>query len=363
MSILRPLFLVLAGCAAAAHGIVIRHDRTEAESLALARAFPAACRVSVGGSGVLIAPTWVLTAAHVANGSQANGTTVTIGGQTYQVLQALTNPQWRRGGYRDIGLLRLDRPVTGVKPLPFATKAPSPGAPVTIVGAGLFGMGDKGVGRTRVGAPTVHAGRNVVELTSQGRKDNTLQITLHEPPKGDALEAIGAPGDSGGPMLTKVRGQWTVIGVGLSGDDSNGDGKMADYGDHSFYTAVHPYVNWIRSTMGTPAPKEKPAGPQPWSAAAPRVLAAFFDAYNSGPPEYGQFFTSHNGNRQVPIQRRVEDYRGWIAQTGKLTPVRFIAIPGAPAQVWAKNSAGTIFAFMFDLDGDRILRMAFRPEG
>ena len=46
--------------------IVIRHDREEARYRELAQDTPAVVRFAASGMGTLVAPQWILTAAHVA---------------------------------------------------------------------------------------------------------------------------------------------------------------------------------------------------------------------------------------------------------------------------------------------------------
>ena len=53
-----------------AGAILIRPDRDDAEYLELATRYPASIALPAGGEGVLIAPRWVLTAAHRAKALQ-----------------------------------------------------------------------------------------------------------------------------------------------------------------------------------------------------------------------------------------------------------------------------------------------------
>jgi len=68
------LFLVLCVCTSVplASGIIIRDDRPDSKYIALGAQFPAECSVGRAGEGTLIAPQWVLTAAHVAKGSSSS---------------------------------------------------------------------------------------------------------------------------------------------------------------------------------------------------------------------------------------------------------------------------------------------------
>lgn len=339
----------------AAHSIVIRDDWTEAESRAFARSYPTTCWVKGGGSGVLIAPQWILTAGHVAQGQQAFGGSIEIGGRTYEIAQAFTHPQWKPYGPKDIGLMRLKSPVQGIKPSPLATGEVTPGTKVAIVGGGIFGTGLKPPGPVGPDTiPMLHAGMNVTEKSPQA---DLIRIVLTKPGEALPMEAIAAPGDSGGPMFVQQGKEWRVVGVGQSGEDLNNDNVMADYGDSSNYTRVQPYLDWIRQTMMSP-----PKGgllAKAWPDTAPKEIVDYFKAYNAGEAAYRAYYESHNGNEKVPVDRRVSDYQGFFRSTGNLQPSMVLNRPGE-VQVLARSSKGKRYIFMFDLADGKLRRMGFR---
>ena len=110
-----------------ATAVVLRHDRPEARYLELARAYPSACDVGADGQGVLIAPSWVLTAGHVARGLSPFNARVgfsALGATRAQrdvaVAEVIPYPEFSLAGpapQHDIALLRLARPVTEIAPV------------------------------------------------------------------------------------------------------------------------------------------------------------------------------------------------------------------------------------------------------
>lgn len=111
----RPLCAFAASTlvAFAANAIVGRHDRADADYLALAARAPAVARVSPDGAGVLVAPRWVLTAAHVAQEASVFSS-VEIAGERLAVTGRVIHPSWRGDpapGTHDLALLELARPA------------------------------------------------------------------------------------------------------------------------------------------------------------------------------------------------------------------------------------------------------------
>ena len=74
--------------------IVIRHDTADEAYRLDPRQFPALVDFAPEGHGVLIAPKWVLTVAHVAE-FQCPGDRVHIGGTEYEIKSIVVDPGYR----------------------------------------------------------------------------------------------------------------------------------------------------------------------------------------------------------------------------------------------------------------------------
>lgn len=224
-----------------AAAIVIRHDATDAAALTLGESFAAVGRVVPDGGCTLIAPTWVVTAAHVAASLPA-GATVVFGDRTYGVKRVVVHPE---GGAQpgvppevDLALLELAAPVQGVAPMPLYRAREELGATLVIVGYGDFGTPKARLQRTD---GRRRAATNVVVDAGPRR----LFMTFDAPPGGTALEGVGGPGDSGGPALIEVGGVWHVAGI----SSASMDGRPGQYGVTDVYTRVSTYLAWIDQAL------------------------------------------------------------------------------------------------------------------
>src|SRR5450432_2344754 len=119
---MRLILIGLLTCVMAATpagAILIRADRDDAEYLELASKYASAVSLgAAGGEGVLIAPRWVLTSAHRAKALEEMKPRpkLRIGKRDYGIVSVFIRAPWVRGGTNDVGLLLLDRAVSGVEP-------------------------------------------------------------------------------------------------------------------------------------------------------------------------------------------------------------------------------------------------------
>ncbi|MCX7419344.1 MAG: trypsin-like serine protease [Planctomycetia bacterium] len=189
-------------------------------------------------SGTLIAPQYVLTAGHCAEGVANTAGTFTIGGRTYHTERVYLHPGYNSNAIgddtaNDIAIYKLSEPVVGIAPIDIYRATPQVGQLLTLVGFGGGGTGTTGsngdFGIKRVGTTPI---------------DQLTRTLIHWDFDNNS-EANTAPGDSGGPAFVTVGGVKYVAGVTSGGDSAN-----ASIGDHSFDTRVDAYADWITSIVG-----------------------------------------------------------------------------------------------------------------
>lgn len=234
--------------ASTGQSIIIRHDREDVRYVEWGASFSAVGVVGDRlGDGTLVAPDWVLTAAHVAEVlARRPDPTVLIEGRPHNVREVFLHPDWEPMGRHDLALLALERPVAEVAPLPLCRGGYEVGRTITIVGHGVTGDG-RSSSRREDGLRRAATNR-IVEI------DDTAFVFAFDPPPGGLdLEGTPGPGDSGGPAIVGEGAAACVLGVsslGYSGPEGPGS-----YGARDLFGRVDVHRAWLDDLMvGEPRP-------------------------------------------------------------------------------------------------------------
>lgn len=217
-----------------------------------AQADQIAAVVTPGGrlcSGVLIAPRWVLTAGHCLDRVPAARVRVGLGGTTFDegfdevhVVRMHAAHSLYNGatGQYDFGLIRLAQ-ATQIAPLRIATGADGPlwqpDTPGVILGWGAIDGNGNGVGTLRAGDVAI-APDDVCGDVYGPRYDPSVMLC------GDATEADGCSGDSGGPLLVNDGQVWLVMGI-------TAFGERCDFARVGVYSFVPAAQRWINDTIAS----------------------------------------------------------------------------------------------------------------
>jgi secreted trypsin-like serine protease len=249
--------------------------------------------------GSLIAPQWVLTAAHcLEDGGVAHkpqemevgyGSVHRTKLKTVKVEQVVPHAEYESKG-SDIGLIKLKRPIGIIKPIELAVPevdvtlhAGDGGAAPNYLVSGwgrLLDIGDIDLATQlhqvnpqqaqamaeEINSPEQLRAADLVEVDIQGCADlyksvgysdpaSTIDVKRNICAQGKDKRADSCQGDSGGPLVAKVQGKFVQVGV-VSWGHSCADGVFP-----GVYTKVSSYKDWIDETMNGAATSD--AAPKP----------------------------------------------------------------------------------------------------
>jgi hypothetical protein len=210
------------------------------------------------GNATLIAPNWVLTAAHVL--SAASGGTFTLNGNAYSSAQMVVHPGWNGNAFNgyDFALVRLNAPVMGVTPASLYTGSSEVGQVGTFVGYGFTGTGLTGWStldnqkRAFQNMIDGNFGNPAVLLGADFDNPNSTADSDFGSPNPLTLEGCVAPGDSGGGVFLFDGSQSYLAGV-ISFVAARDGNANADYGDVSGFGRVSAFAPWIASVVPEPS--------------------------------------------------------------------------------------------------------------
>lgn len=346
--------------------VTIRHDVEDGKYLELGKKFPAVCALGRAGDGTLIAPQWILTAAHVASGLQRRGQGITArcGEAVYTVEKVFVHLQWTEMGAHDIALLKLSKAITGIAPVAIYFENDEENKIATIVGHGdtRTGKGGEWISDNRVRGATSKIDR---------ADEKWIYLSFDEPPNGTELEGAPGRGDSGGPAFILKAGKTYVAGVSSLGTDGkNGPGT---YGAEDSFVRVSQYKKWIDNVLAGKEKENRPAqiknNPETSTNKLPpakqnlpdtpesKIVAAYITAFNSGDAEKMRAFFAANlseeSAKRRPMDDRLQAYRQMYNNLGGMEFKKVLKTEKSLLAILVKRTKGEWQKFEFEFTAEK----------
>ena len=263
----RLLLLALLVISPSASAIVIRDDVDDSQYRVPASDFPALVDMPGEGHGVLIAPQWVITAAHAITW-QSEIKQIVLHGTSRDVERLVVHPGYKKppqelldhalatwdwtlfavllSSSDDIALLKLAQPVTDVSPVVVYKGDDEFGQIVKIMGKGATGTGVTGYDLNDPHRTELRRAYNKV-TSAQGR---WFCYVFDKPPEALPLEGASGSGDSGGPVLIQAEEVWLLAGL-TSWTAPQGATRTppGQYGQISCNVRLSHYKEWIEGVI------------------------------------------------------------------------------------------------------------------
>ena len=197
-----------------------------------------------GDHAILIHPSWLLTAAHVAKYLSMDDVFSFLDGHQFPIDRIVLHPgNCEEPEFsHDLALIRLTKPRTDIDAIELYTGDDELDRVVT-----FFGRGETGDGLT---GPNKEDTRLRLAQNRICQVDKQWIVFRFDSPGEDTvlpLEGISGPGDSGGPALIKTAND-TCLLAGISSWQDH-QGPQGIYGVYEYYARVSRYINWINAII------------------------------------------------------------------------------------------------------------------